>query len=301
MAECLACGGHMLTATWSLRSGDKRDGSAFFEQPEFFAALKRYMGFARTHEDLYAGNEPCANVWVYHSQWSLAFNHSAAYNSVLGFEQALLGRIAYCVAKEKHLAQLGPRDVLIVASQTCLSDPECAAIRAAVGRGCGVIITWLSGECDENNRQREKSPLLDLSGKPNVRYFEKCPGRISQPHEEGDEVMRAAMPARTPEILAAVRELARQGFAAELDCAAKKQPLTFVDVYRQPKAVVAHAIYYGEGEPDGLRLRVADWLTMAEPTLYSPHVSAPMPLKRGAQGWIELPRSFGRYAALRFA
>jgi len=33
MAECLACGGHVSTATWSLRSGDKRDGSAFFEQP----------------------------------------------------------------------------------------------------------------------------------------------------------------------------------------------------------------------------------------------------------------------------
>jgi hypothetical protein len=224
MAECLACGGHMLTATWSLRSGDKRDGSAFFEQPEFYAALKRYMGFARAHEDLYAGSESCANVWVYHSRWSLAFSHSTAYNSVLGFEQALLGRIAYRVAKEKHLPHLGPRDVLIVASQTCLSDGECAAIHAAADRGCGVIITWLTAECDENNRQRERPALLDLNGKPNVRYFEKCPGRISQPKGDGEASMRAAMPARTPEILAAVHELARQGLAAELDCGNRKQP-----------------------------------------------------------------------------
>jgi len=301
MAECLACGGHMLTATWSLRSGDKRDGSAFFEQPEFHAALKRYMGFARAHEDLYAGSEPCANVWVYHSQWSLAFNHSAAYNSVLGFEQALLGRIAYRVAKEKHLPQLGPRDVLIVASQTCLSDAECATIRATVERGCGVIITWLTAECDENNRQREKPALLDLQGKLNVRYFEKCPGRISQPKDDGEASMRAAMPARRAEILATVHELARHGLAAELDCGDRKQPLTFVDVYRLPKSVMAHVVYYGDGEPTGLRLRVADWLTKAEPTLYSPHLSTPQPLKRAAQGWIELPPTFGRYAALRFA
>jgi hypothetical protein len=146
-----------------------------------------------------------------------------------------------------------------------------------------------------------KSPLLDLCGRPNVRYFEKCPGRISQPKAEGEASMRAAMPARTPEILAAVRELARQGFAAELDAGAKKQPLTFVDVYRQPKAVMAHVIYYGDGEPEGLRLRVADWLATAEPTLYSPHTNTPLPLKRAAQGWIELPRAFARYAAVRFA
>lgn len=137
MAECLACGGQVCTATWSLRAGDKRDGSAFFEQPEFHAALKRYMGFARDHEDLYIGSQPCANVWVYHSLWSLAFDHATAYNSVLGFEQALLGRIAYRVAKEAHLGRLGPRDVLIVAAQTCLSDRECDAVRAAVARGCG--------------------------------------------------------------------------------------------------------------------------------------------------------------------
>ena len=300
MAESLACGGHMLTATWALRSGDKRDGSAFFEQPEFHGAMKRYMRFSRDHEDLYSGSEPCANVWMYHSQWSLAFDHGHAYNNVLGFEQALLGRIAYRVAKERHLSQLGPRDVLIVAAQTCLSDVECSAIRAAVERGCGLIITWLSGECDENNRQREKPALFDLYAKPNVRHFEKCPGRISQPKGEGETFMRAAMPARRGEILAAVRDLAKQGLTAELDCGDRKQPLTFVDVYRQPKSVVAHVVYYGDGEPVGLRLRVAEWLASGEATLYSPHLAAPVSLKRGADGFVDLPRTFGRYAALKF-
>ncbi|MCX7826338.1 MAG: hypothetical protein N2689_12385, partial [Verrucomicrobiae bacterium] len=222
-------------------------------------------------------------------------------NSVLGFEQALLGRIAYRVAKEKHLPQLGPRDVLIVAFQTCLSDGECAAIRAAVARGCGVVITGLTAECDENNRQREKPALLGLNGKPNVRYFEKCPGRVSQPKGDGESGLRAAMPARRAEILAAVHELARQGLAAELDCGDRKQPLTFVDVYRLPNSVMAHVVYYGDGEPTGLRLRVADWLTKAEPTLHSPHINTPQPLKRSAQGWIALPSTFGRYAALKFA
>lgn len=298
MAECLACGGHVLTATWALRSGDKRDGSAFFEQPPFHAALKRYMGFARDRESLFAGSQPCANVWVYHSQWSLAFDHSTAYNSVLGFEQALLGRIAYRVAKQCHLPQLGPRDVLILASQTCLSDAECAAIRAAAGRGAGVLITGRTAECDENFRQRAKPALDDLHAKPNVRYFEKCPGRISQ-RGGGEGALQPAMPARRADILQAVRAMAREGFAAELDCGDKKQPLTFVDVYRVPGGCVAHVVYYGDGEPAGLRLHVANWVARGKATLYSPYLDAPVELNPAADGWLALPGSFRRYAAVK--
>jgi len=300
MAECLACGGQVCTATWSLRSGDKRDGSAFFEQPEFHAALKRYMGFARDHEDLYVGSQPCANVWIYHSLWSLAFDHTTAYNSVLGFEQALLGRIAYQVAKETHLELLGPRDVLIVAAQTCLSDSECEAIRAAVGRGCGLILTGRSAECDENFRQRKQIALTDLHANPRVRYFEKCPGRISQPSSASSRGLRAAMPARTPEILQTVRDLAQQGLAAELEGGEPKQPLTFVDVYRQPDRCAAHVVYYGDGRPQGRRLRVAPWLAAADAVLHSPYLNAPVKLAPGKDGWIELPETFEKYAAVTF-
>jgi len=304
MAECLACGGQVCTATWSLRSGDKRDGSAFFEQPEFHAALKRWMGFGRDHERLYVGSQPCANVWVYHSLWSLAFTHSSAYPSVLGFEQALLGRIAYRVAKEAHLPQLGPRDVLIVASQLCLSRQERDALRAAVGRGCGLIFTWLSGECDENNRQWERSPLLDMASNPRVRYFEKCPGRISQGKGVGvDDVasgsMRAAMPAQAALILQTVRELAQEGLAAELEGGDPKQPLTFVDVYRVPDACMAHVVWYGEGAPKGFRLRVAPWLASAPAEVYSPYLARPVALKPAADRWLELPPEMGCYAAIK--
>jgi hypothetical protein len=299
MAECLACGGQVCTATWSLRSGDKRDGSAFFEQPEFHAALKRYMGFARDHEDLYAGSKPCANVWVYHSQWSLAFVHEVAYNSILGFEQALLGRIAYRVAKEAHLPVLGPRDVLIVASQICLSQQERDAVRAAVERGCGLILTGRSGECDENNRQWETLPLADLTTHRRVRYFEKCPGRISQ--AKGDkEAMRAAMPAQAVAILKTVRELAVHGLAAELTGGNDKQPLAFVDVYQQPGTVVAHVVSYGDDKLSAYRIRVADWLPHASPVLYSPYLAAPSPLSPTRDRWIVLPASMGRYGAIRF-
>jgi len=297
MAECLACGGHVLTATWSLRSGEKRDGSAFFEQPAFHEALKRYMGFARDREDLYVASEPCANIWVYHSLASLAFDHSTAYNSILGFEQALLGRIAYRVGKQAHLGQLGPRDVLILANQTCLSAEECRAIRTAVAGGCGLVLTGLTAECDENFRQREKPALEDLHEKPNVRYFAECPAVTKQ----SDVTMRAAMPHLAAEIVSTVNKLARDGLAAELQGGHPRQPLTFVDVYRLPKACVAHVIYYGDGRPEGFRLRVAAWLASGKPVLYTPHLPAPVPLAPAADGWIELPPTFGRYCAVRFA
>ncbi|HWQ52959.1 MAG TPA: hypothetical protein VN442_04690, partial [Bryobacteraceae bacterium] len=295
MAECMACGGHALTATWSLRSGDQRDGSAFFEQPPFHEALKRYMGFSRDHEELYAASQPCANVWIYHSLESMAFDHTTAYNSVLGFEQALLGRIAYRVAKEAHLASLGSRDVLVVANQTCLSARECRAIRAAVDRGCGLVLTGRSSEFDENFRQHEKPALEGLQSAPRVRYFAKCPGVTKQ-----SDTMHAAMPRDRALIVRTVAELARQGLSAELAGGDERQPLAFVDVYRTVKGCVAHVVYYGDGEPRGYRLRVAGWLASGKPVLYSPHLAAPVPLA-AANGWIELPATFGRYAAVRFS
>jgi hypothetical protein len=293
MAECLACGGHVLTATWALRSGQRRDGSAFFEQPRFHEALRRYMGFARAHEDLYVGSEPCANVWIYHSLSSLAFDHTVAYNSITGFEQALLGRIAYRVARQSHLAQLGPRDVLIVASQTCLSDEECRAIRVAVGRGCGLVLTGRSAECDENFRQREKPALDDLAGSPRVRYFARCPAVTRQ-----TDGIRPKMPRDAAAIVKTVAGLARQGLAAELAGGDAQQPLTFVDVYRVPKSCVAHVVWYGDGKPEAFRLRVGGWLGGGKPVLYSPYLEAPVTLAAD-NGWVALPPTFGRYAALR--
>lgn len=301
MAECLACGGHVLTATWALRSGDRRDGSAFFEQPEFYEAMKRYMGFARSHEGLYVGSQACANVWVYHDPWSLAFDHSTAYNSVLGMEQALLGRIAYQIAKPAHLPQLGSRDVLIVANQTCLSDEICRALSAAAQRGCGILLTGTTAHNDENFRQRDGDPLAELKRHARVQYFVKCPGRTTQSDYAEGKGMHAAMPAGTLDILKAVRELAADGLAAMLEGGGVKQPLTFVDVYRQASACTAHVIWYGDGPAEGFRLRVAPWLTAGSPKLYSPHLAQPVALKRSGDGTIALPGNFGRYCAVQFS
>jgi hypothetical protein len=140
--------------------------------------------------------------------------------------------------------------------------------------------------------------LPELASKPNVRYFEKCPGRISQPAGEKERGLRPAMPAHTPEILKAVRELAKEGFAAELEGGDRKQPLTFVDIYRVPDAHVAHVVYYGDGEPKDFRLRVAKWLTPGMAQLYSPHLPTPVALQPAADGWLTLP-AFGRYCAVR--
>ncbi|MBN2293713.1 MAG: hypothetical protein JXM70_14900, partial [Pirellulales bacterium] len=203
--------------------------------------------------------------------------------------------IAYRVAKEPHLGELGPRDLLIVANQTCLSDRECQAIRAAVKRGCRLIVTELSGECDENFRQRASLPLADLHKKPGVRYLSKCPARTSQP-----SWMRASMPSRAVAIVNTVRKLAKQPFAAELQVADEKKPLTFVDVYENPRGIVAHVVYYGEGQPKNLRLRVAPWLTSGKPVLFSPYVKKPLKLSISTDGWTGLPESFGRYAAVLF-
>ena len=298
MAECLASGGHVCAATWALRAGDKRDGSALFEEPPFYAAMKRYLQFARSHEHLYTAAQPCANVWIYHSLWSLVFNHSTAYSSVLGFEQSLLGRVAYRVAKEAHLAGLTNRDVLIVANQACLSAQECEAIRGAVARGCGVILTGETAACDENFRQHELPELRDLHAKPNVRYLAKCPARGAKSDARG--ILSPVMPARAAEIIRVIRDLAPRGFAAELTGGAAKQPNLFVDVFQQPDAVVAHVVNYAEPAKEALKLRIADWLGAGAVTLYSPYLETPCKLEPAPDHWITLPAAMGRYGAVRY-
>ncbi|MEN6407674.1 MAG: alpha-amylase family protein [Thermoguttaceae bacterium] len=290
MAEALACGGQICAATWALRPAENHDGAAFFEQPEFHAALKRYMGFARDHEPLYVDSQSAANVWMYHSG-----------NSQIGFEQALLGRIAYRVANESRLKQLGDRDVLILVNETSLSDAECAAIRAASERGCALILTGATGRRDERSQVREPLPFADLLDRPNVRYFAKCPGQIPLPPKGSRMAVLPVMPKRAAEILKAVEDVAKKGLAARLDGGDAAMPMTYVDVYRLPDACVVHVIYYGDDKPKGLRIRLGDWLARDEqPVLYSPYLAEPVTLKPSDDGSFELPESFVRYAAIRF-
>lgn len=296
MAECLACGGHVLTATWALRSGEKRDGSAFFELPPFNAALRQYMGFCRDREALYQGAEPAANVWVYHSLPSLSFDLAHAYNSLLGWEQALVGRIAFRMCKEWHLANLGPRDVLIVVDQSCLSEGECAALAAAVGRGTGLILTGNSAECDENFRQRQFSPLTALYDHPRVRYFADCPGKTPQPTYDSGGWMLAKLPEQAELIRQTVRELATEGLAADLTVG--PEAFTYVDVYQTASGPVAHVIYYGDGQPEGFRLRLAPWVSAPTARLYSPYLPQPVGLSLDSDGAFTLPSGWGRYCAI---
>lgn len=297
MAECMACGGHVLTATWALRSGNKRDGSAFFEQTDFYNVMKQYMQFSKKYENLQEGIQGCANVWVYHSQWSLAFDFRTAYNSILGFEQALLGRIAYRVAKETDLNSLTGKDILILANQTCLSEKECNEIRSAANRGCGIIITGKTSECDENFRQFPQPVLNDIYNKSNVRYFEKCPGVSAKISSTGN--LTPVMPKRFKEIILTVKELASQNLAVEIDSGDKRQPDLYVDIYKQPDNSITHILYYGVEDPKGLKLRIAEWLPNESPVLYSPYLNDPVKLQKQPDGWISLPSEMGKYGIVK--
>jgi hypothetical protein len=135
---------------------------------------------------------------------------------------------------------------------------------------------------------------------PRVRYLQKCPGRTSQPDYSSGKWMRATMPASAVGILKIMRGLAGEGLAAELEGGDASQPLTFVDVYRQGQGSTAHVIWYGDGEPKDLRLRLAPWVATGNGSLHSPHLAGPMAVSRGDDGWIALPTTFGRYAALHF-
>ena len=298
MAECLACGGHVLTATWSLRSGDKRDGSAFFEQPAFHQALKRYMGFSRDHEDLYAGSLPCANVW------GVPLTGFPGLRSHHRIQQRAGLRAGPCWDESPIVSpgrrtcpMLGPRDVLIVANQTCLSREECQAVRAAVGRGCGLILTGRSSACDENFRQHQQPALEDLQSAPRVRYFARCPGVTGQP----ERTMRSAMPREAGQILRTVKGTGAAGSGRRTR---GRRPATALDLRgclpsgaRLRRACRLLRRRRVEGIP-AARGRLAG---AGQTGALFPRTCLRLCLWPSVNGWIELPASFGRYAAVRFS
>ena len=96
-----------------------------------------------------------------------------------------------------------------------------------------------------------------------------------------------------------VRDLCAEGPAVELDVPASAY--TYVDLYHTTGGPVAHVVHYGDGEPEGYRLRVAPWIAAGPAILYSPYMDSPTEMRPDAGGWLDLPPDFGRYCAVAFA
>ena len=61
-------------------------------------------------------------------------------------------------------------DAILVANQKCLSEKEIGALKSWVANGGRLVVTGVSGDSDEFNRQRWKNPFADFLERKNFRF-----------------------------------------------------------------------------------------------------------------------------------
>ncbi len=107
---------------------------------------KKYIQFFGRNARLFRRTESAADVAVFHSFGTLAFNNDRPYQSTWLFEQTLIqAKIPFDIIFDQHLKDLSQYRVLILADVECLSEEQLNVIRAYVKKGGGLVATeWTS-------------------------------------------------------------------------------------------------------------------------------------------------------------
>jgi hypothetical protein len=124
------------------------------------------------HERYLRNETPLARVALLYSEQTAAYHPGVAAGDraedhMLGMYHALIeARIPFELVHEAFLTpdRLDRFKVLVLADRAALSDEQCAAIRAYVGRGGSVVATFATSLYDETGRQRNDFGLAELFG-----------------------------------------------------------------------------------------------------------------------------------------
>jgi hypothetical protein len=121
----------------------------------------------------YLRNElPLARVALLHSEQTATYYPGAGpgdrhEDHLLGMYHALVeARVPFELIHEAYLTpeRLDRFKLLVLADAAALSDAQCAAIRAYVGRGGSLLATFASSLCDETGGRRKDLGLADVFG-----------------------------------------------------------------------------------------------------------------------------------------
>jgi hypothetical protein len=125
IAEAAAFGGHWSAATWALRPRNKGKDVVITQNPELAETAKSYFNFFKDHEFLFEGAKPIANIAIYFSYESHAFDFRETYPCVMGAKQILIqNQVPFGLVFSDYKDQLKEYDIIVLANQTCLSDEE---------------------------------------------------------------------------------------------------------------------------------------------------------------------------------
>ena len=149
-------------------------------------SMRKYIDFYRANRWLYHQTRDLADVAVFRSYASIAYNQPRCQLSAILAEQALIeGAVPFHLVFDPHLKDLSRYRVLILPDSECLSDAQIDAIRSFVLKGGGLVAVGTSGLYDEWRRLRTKPGLADVVGaQPPAPAYEES---VQQRDVEGEE------------------------------------------------------------------------------------------------------------------
>lgn len=247
IAEAAAFGGHWAGATWALRPRNKGKSVVLTQDPALEDAVKSYFHFFKNHEFLFEGARPVANIALYFSYESHAFDFQESYPCVMGAKQILLqNQIPFSIVFSDHQEQLKDYRIIILASQTCLSDEEIDMFADLARSGKGLLVTGQTARYDEDLRERSDEAAAVIRNVPNALYMGESLERIS----EAKDVIPHQLPSRAGDFLDGLRSLIE---ATQTDlpvCLCGAALYVGLDVHRLASgALTVHLLNYRNDQP----------------------------------------------------
>jgi len=302
IAEAAAFGGHWAGATWALRPRNKGRNVAVNVTPELEDAVGSYFNFLKDHESLFEGAKPIANVALYFSYESHAFDFRETYPCVMGVKQILIqSQVPFGLVFSDYREQLEDYDIIILANQTCLSDEEARLFIELAEKGKGLLITGQTARHDENLRERGEDLLALTRGMPNVIWVKGAPECI--PWEK--DSLPQILPTKAAEFEDMLRMLMR---AVGCELPVQVNGVTAcvgVDVHRLASgALTVHLLNYRNDQPvQNVSLLLSSrFAQCTKAVCYDPDAEGPVELKivEGEQSRIVDLYSLQTYAVIHF-
>lgn len=129
------------------------------------ADAQRYVDFFWKQEPLLTNTRPLADVAVLRSFASVEFNAPKVIPVVTLFEQSLIqAQLPFGLIYDRHLSDLSPYKVVVLANQDALSDRQVEALRRYVQRGGGLVATDSSSLMNHWRQRRRQFGLADVLG-----------------------------------------------------------------------------------------------------------------------------------------
>lgn len=254
---------------------------------ESLEAVKAYNEFMRDNEDLYVDTASWANVALFISQPSLAWDFRNVSDRISGFEQTLIqSHIPFDTITDDMLeTNLGSYDVLILPGALCLSDRQIEVIQRYVRNGGGLISTGPTSLCTEDLESRGDYGLRGVFG---MAYGERQGGKVDREWkvdcgygngkviffpgapDRGTGAVWPLLPGGWVELSEAVRSL------TALPVYVQAPPTVYVNLLRQENGTQRsiHLVNYAATRVHGIGLRIpcADGRRLVTIGLLSPDV-----------------------------